>query len=166
MFYDVIYDPHDGHVNSSGPWAETFLPLPADDPLTAELTGGDGSGAGAGSGYRPGDVAEILPLSHGLNVHFLRRGSHHVLGDRWTFRVYGGKPLVTGAVTPHNEPQFSARGPFEGNSEITVLGNSFFPGAKLRCRLYDADTNVTMTLQGHYDNMRQAGGRVFTRLFA
>jgi hypothetical protein len=150
----TMYDPDDGYVNSSGPWAETFLPLPADDPLTGELLGAEGGGAEAG-GVHSDDVQEILSLSHGLNVRFLRRGSHHVLGDRWTFRVYGGKPMVTGAVTPHNEPQFSARGPFDGNSEITVLGNSFFPGANLLCRLFDGDTNVAMTLQAHYDSMHQ-----------
>lgn len=149
-----LLDPDHGHVNTSGPWAETFLPMPSDDPLTGNILLEKGIGAGAGE-LHSGDVQESLSLSHGLKVRFLRRGSHHLLGDRWTFRVYGGKPMVIATVTSHNEPQFSARGPFEGNSEITVLGNSFFPGSKLLCRLFDGDTNVTMTLQGHYDRMHQ-----------
>ena len=165
-WYEVVVDGPDtirwrvshGHVNSSGAWAETFLPMPTDDHLTRgtiQMVGGDdGMGAGAGD-VQSDEVPETVVLSHGLSIRYLRRGAHHILGDRWTFRVYGGKPMVTGAVTPHNEPQFSARGPFEGNSEITVLGNSFFPGANLRCRLFDADTNSTMTLQGYYDSMRQ-----------
>ena len=112
-----------------------------------------GMGAEGGGGSYDDSVRGTVSLGHGLTVHFLRRGLHHVIGDRWTFRVYGGKPMVIGAVTPHNEPQFTARGPFEGNTEITVLGNSFFPGANLLCRLFDSETNITMTLQGHYDSM-------------
>ena len=165
-WYEVVVDGPDtirwrvshGHVNSSGAWAETFLPLPTDDQLTRgmmQMVGGDdATRAGAGD-VQSDEVPETVVLSHGLSIRYLRRGAHHILGDRWTFRVYGGHPMVTGAVTPHNEPQFSARGPFEGNSEITVLGNSFFPGAGLRCRLFDGDTNETMTLQGYYDSMRQ-----------
>jgi hypothetical protein len=75
-------DPPHGYVNSTEPWAETFLPIPADDPLTS----------GEEGVYAAVDVPEMLSLSHGLGVRFLRRGAHHVLGDRWTFRVYGGKP--------------------------------------------------------------------------
>ena len=160
-WYEIVIDGvdsvrwrlHHGHVNSSGPWWETFVPLPTNETMTA-ASGSGSSGAGAGIGPYD-DVEGSLSLGHGLRIHFLRRGPHHVLGDRWTFRVYGGKPMVTGAVTSHNEPQFSARGPFEGNTEITVLGNSFFPGEKLRCRLYDADTGIVMVLQGHYDSMRR-----------
>ena len=68
---------------------------------------------------------------------------------------YGGNPLVTAATTKHNEPQYAARGPFEGNTEITISGNAFFPSTGLLCRLHDGVTNATMILTAHFDSMQQ-----------
>ena len=72
-------------------------------------------------------------------------------GDRWTFRVYGGAPAVTSATTAHFEPSIPARGPFEGNTEITVSGSGFFPSEKnLLCRLHDDTTGTTQVLQARF----------------
>ena len=72
-------------------------------------------------------------------------------GDRWTFRVYGGVPAVTSATTAHFEPSIPARGPFEGNTEITVSGHGFFPSEKnLLCRLHDDTTGTTQVLQARF----------------
>ena len=72
-------------------------------------------------------------------------------GDRWTFRVYGGVPAVTSVTTAHFEPSIPARGPFEGNTEITVSGHGFFPSEKnLLCRLHDDVTGTTQVLQARF----------------
>ena len=72
-------------------------------------------------------------------------------GDRWTFRVYGGVPAVTSVTTAHFEPSIPARGPFEGNTEITVSGHGFFPSEKnLLCRLHDDTTGTTQVLQARF----------------
>ena len=72
-------------------------------------------------------------------------------GDRWTFRVYGGVPAVTSVTTAHFEPSIPARGPFEGNTEITVSGGGFFPSEKnLLCRLHDDTTGTTQVLQARF----------------
>ena len=72
-------------------------------------------------------------------------------GDRWTFRVYGGVPAVTSATTAHFEPSIPARGPFEGNTEITVSGHGFFPSEKnLLCRLHDDATGTTQVLPARF----------------
>ena len=72
-------------------------------------------------------------------------------GDRWTFRAYGGAPAVTSATTPHDEPSIPARGPFEGNTEITLRGHGFFPSEKnLLCRLHDGATGATQILPARF----------------
>ncbi len=72
-------------------------------------------------------------------------------GDRWTFRVYGGVPAVTSVTTAHFEPSIPARGPFEGNTEITVGGHGFFPSERnLLCRLHDDTTGTTQVLQARF----------------
>ena len=141
-WYEIVADgegtirwrSHHGQINSSQAWVEIFLAVTADDPTTDEI--------------------ESVDLDHGLKVGFLDPSGHSI-GDRWTFRVYGGNPLVTAATTKHNEPQYAARGPFEGNTEITISGNAFFPSTGLLCRLHDGVTNATMILTAHFDSMQQ-----------
>ena len=76
-------------------------------------------------------------------------------GDRWVFRVGGGVPAVYEATTTHGEGHFAARGPFEGNTELTIVGNNFLPSKNLKCLLYDDDTNVTHVIPAHYDTPTQ-----------
>lgn len=62
---------------------------------------------------------------------------------------------MSAATTTHNEQQFSARGPFEGNTEVTVYGNHFLPSENLLCKFFDAQTNVTMVTPGAFDTEQQ-----------
>ena len=71
------------------------------------------------------------------------------------FRVGGGVPAVYEATTTHGEGHFAARGPFEGNTELTIVGNNFLPSKNLKCLLYDDDTNVTHVIPAHYDTPTQ-----------
>jgi hypothetical protein len=58
---------------------------------------------------------------------------------------------VTSVTTAHFEPSIPARGPFEGNTEITVSGHGFFPSEKnLLCRLHDDTTGTTQVLQARF----------------
>ena len=124
--------------------------------------------AGVGSNVAWVETARAIPvgvfggtispsglLSDGISIRFTSSGGHHLLGDRWIVRVYGGNPNVISARTTHEETTYAARGPFFGNTEITIIGESFFPSNGMWCKLYDSDTTVTHTVPAYFDNMKR-----------
>jgi hypothetical protein len=80
-----------------------------------------------------------------------------LLGDRWIIRVYGGKPNVISARTTHEEVAYAARGPFFGNTEITIIGESFFPSNGMKCNLTITDTNSQQPqiVPAYFDNLNR-----------
>ena len=92
---------------------------------------------------------------YGLGMGGFDRGASsggcRTVGDTWVFRVCGGRPAVYRISTPHREKAVAARGPFEGNTEITVHGNHFLPSWHLQCQLQDPLTGATLVVPGHYD---------------
>lgn len=118
----VRWRKHPSGVNRTVPWVVTFVDMPVDDLVATP------------------NVVDGVSLGDGLVAGFLNLGLHHQLGDRWTFRVFGGVPGVTSITTTHDEPSIAARGPMEGNTELTLFGSGFFPGeGQLLCRFADAD---------------------------
>lgn len=126
-------------VGSDVAWVETgrAIPVGLAGGSVTDPAGNDASGA----------------LGNDLSIRFTSSGSHHQLGDRWLIRVYGGKPNVVSARTTHEETTYPARGPFSGNTEISVHGSGFFPSSNMLCKLHDSDTSVTHTLQASFDNL-------------
>ena len=60
------------------------------------------------------------------------------------------------ARTPQDEPTYPARGPFFGNTEITITGSGFFAASGVKCRLYDSGTtNNIKEVDGFFDNMNR-----------
>ena len=60
------------------------------------------------------------------------------------------------ARTPQDEPTYPARGPFFGNTEITITGSGFFAASDVKCRLYDSGTtNNIKEVAGFFDNMNR-----------
>merc|ERR1712078_752126 len=47
------------------------------------------------------------------------------------------------------------RGPFEGNTEVTLHGNHFLPSWHLQCQLQDPLTGAKLFVPGHYDTARR-----------
>ena len=99
--------------------------------------------------------ANAALLSNGVTIRFTSAGAHHVKGDRWLIRVYGGGPNVVAASTTHTDATYAARGPFEGNTEISITGQAFFASGAMQCKLYDSDTGVTQTLEAYFDNSKR-----------
>lgn len=120
----VRWRKHVGAMNLTVPWQATNVEMPEYDLLSTP------------------DTVEGISLGDGLTAGFLKRGAHHFIGDRWTFRVFGGTPGVTSIATTHDEPRIDARGPMEGLTEVTLYGSGFFPGkGQLLCKFADADFN-------------------------
>ena len=95
-------------------------------------------------------------LSQGIRIRFTSSGTHHVDGDRWLIRVYGGKPNVVTATTTHEETTYAARGPFYGNTEITIHGQGFFPSDRMKCKLHDSVTGTgDMILDAQFDSVQR-----------
>ena len=122
-------------------------------------------------GARVGGFAPLLANGSTLDAGWLKVGSGEpvklsIVGDAeptsrrlvgvdtWIFRVGGGRPHVHTISTTGGEPHYAARGPFEGNTEITVYGNHLLPSEHLRCQLFDPVTGVRQSLPAHYDNER------------
>ena len=141
---------HEGAVNRTTPWVQTGVDA------------GDGSeGSGAemtvtvtSSSPGPRVFGGVTARRRRIDASGGFEASNLValsVGDRWTFRAYGGAPAVTSATTPHDEPSIPARGPFEGNTEITLRGHGFFPSEKnLLCRLHDGATGATQILPARF----------------
>lgn len=107
-------------------------------------------------GVSGGAVSPSGALNNGISIRFTSSGSHHQNGDRWLIRVYDGKPNVISARTPQDEPTYPARGPFFGNTEITITGSGFFAASGVKCRLYDSGTtNNIKEVDGFFDNMNR-----------
>lgn len=119
-------------IGSNVDWADTFQAIPV--------------------GVNSGSAAT---LSNGITIRFTSAGAHHVLGDRWLIRVYGGGPNVVAASTTHDDTTYPARGPFTGNTEITLTGQAFFASSAMKCKLHDSDTGVTQTLEAFFDNSKR-----------
>jgi len=141
-WYEVVLDNDSSHsggetyrwrfhtsIGSNVAWVATSLAIPIGTSASAAVT-----------------------LSNGVKIRFTFSGSQHVLGDRWLVRVYGGVPNVVAASTTHDDTVYPARGPFFGNTEITVAGQAFFASNAMKCKLYDSDTLVTQTLDAFFDN--------------
>ena len=120
------------HVGSTVAWKETARAIPV--------------GVSAGSTTPSG------LLSDGITIRFTSSGNHHNVGDRWLIRVYGGVANVVEARTTHEESSFLARGPFFGNTEITIIGQGFFPSSDMKCKLHDSATGVTQSLPAMFDS--------------
>ena len=107
-------------------------------------------------GVSGGAISPSGALNNGISIRFTSSGSHHQNGDRWLIRVYDGKPNVISARTPQDEPTYPARGPFFGNTEITITGSGFFAASGVKCRLYDSGTtNNIKEVDGFFDNMNR-----------
>ena len=120
------------HVGSTVDWAATARAIPV--------------------GLNGGSISPSGSLSDGISIRFTSSGSHHNLGDRWLIRVIGTAANVIEARTTHEEPEFLARGPFYGNTEITIIGQGFFPSSDMKCKLHDSDTAVTHFLPVMFDS--------------
>ena len=123
-------------MNRTTPWVKTGVDV-GDGNVSYGSLGGNLSAHRRRIDSEGGfEVSNLVPLT---------------AGDRWTFRVYGGAPAVTSVTTAHFEPSIPARGPFEGNTEITVSGHGFFPSEKnLLCRLHDDVTGTTQVLPARF----------------
>ena len=134
----VRWRKHRGGVNTTIPWVLTNVTVSKDDVATA-----------------PDFVEGVRLGDDGLTAGFAASGNdaRRSVGDRWTFRVYGGVPGVYDMYTTHDEPRIRARGPMEGSTEVTLEGSGFFPGTdQLLCRF--ADANVSDPKSG---NARESG---------
>ena len=104
-----------------------------------------------------GDYPPPWLLDFGVYVNFTLGGTgRHGWGDAWLIRHVSGRPYVAAVTTTHFEAAFAARGPFEGNTEITLTGNNFYPSARgLYCALWDELTRVLVTVPAQYDTPSQ-----------
>ncbi|XRB21119.1 IPT/TIG domain-containing protein [Pseudoscourfieldia marina] len=98
------------------------------------------------SGFAHGDIYYIpckatthFELSDGVHIVWGSRGGY-AKGDKWSFQARAA---------------FPARGPMDGNTELTVKGSGFLPTDKLRCRLYDPKTQHNMVMPAYYDSDTQ-----------
>ena len=107
-------------------------------------------------GVSGGAISPSGALNNGISIRFTSSGSHHQSGVDGSSRVYDGKPNVISARTPQDEPTYPARGPFFGNTEITITGSGFFAASGVKCRLYDSGTtNNIKEVDGFFDNMNR-----------
>ena len=97
----------------------------------------------------------LYGLSMGGFENGARSGGCRSVGDTWVFRVCGGRPAIYRISTSHREKAVAARGPFEGNTEVTVHGNHFLPSWHLQCQLQDPLTGAKLFVPGHYDTARR-----------
>jgi len=104
------------------------------------------------SGWTHGDVFYIAA----------KAGTHHELSDG-VMAVFGSKSGYAGPAAQgpgastgdvwtidvlHATP---ARGPLNGNTELTVEGSGFLPSGNLTCKLYDERTQLSQILTAQYD---------------
>ena len=141
---------HEGAVNRTTPWVQTGV----DAGDGSEGSGAEMTVVGTSSSAGPRVFGGVTARRRRIDASGGFEASNLVAlsaGDRWTFRAYGGAPAVTSATTPHDEPSIPARGPFEGNTEITLRGHGFFPSEKnLLCRLHDGATGATQILPARF----------------
>ncbi len=141
---------HEGAVNRTTPWVQTGV----DAGDGSEGSGVEMTVTVTSSSPGPRVFGGVTARRRRIDASGGFEASNVValsVGDRWTFRSYGGAPAVTSATTPHDEPSIPARGPFEGNTEITLRGHGFFPSEKnLLCRLHDGATGATQILPARF----------------
>jgi len=128
------------HLESYGAWSAA-VSISADWPI--HLVDGVWVQFSTASGWSVGDLFYVPAkttthheLSDGVFVTF-GATSGYAVDDQWSIPV---------------RYAYAARGPMGGNTEITVHGSGFLPGDKLKCKLWDARTELALLVPAQYDS--------------
>ena len=158
--YRWRFHPGEYNASSTADWPDHRLQVPTGEAF--ELATGISAAFlnGETTGSQDCEVREsmfygLYGLSMGGFENGARSGGCRSVGDTWVFRVCGGRPAVYRISTPHREKAVAARGPFEGNTEVTLHGNHFLPSWHLQCQLQDPLTGAKLFVPGHYDTARR-----------